>query len=295
MFEETLQSEESCLDEFDEFDDDDELRPLYDEEADDDDAEDDEPILRLIEYRCSPVCRFSPTVRMLIERHLRQINELLNVLGGALSNLVHVNAEYPPYVFTSRKDRIYYGRYLMAPGELEAVYEELRAENERLHADLLGATGEAPRAEFMRVEHRLRDYRILVALAGCHHDNVFYWWDTTLIRLQQNDLLRQFYRARDAMRARDPEERKAARARDAKRRKTRHRKEYLAQFEARPEVRAKRAERKRAARAAARVGEGGQGRAAAPQSHTCAAIANPKSADVGRAEDDPREDSAHAA
>lgn len=278
MFEETLQSEEHCLwfdddntdDELD--DDDDDRGPLFDDCEDDDGGDDDDagPGPKLIDYRCSPVCRLSPTVRTLIHRHSEQINELLNVLGGALSNCVYVHAPYPPYRFTSRTERIYHARHLTASGELEVVRDELRAERDRLEADLLSVTGDSPRAEFRRIEHHLRDYRILVALAGCHHEYVFHWWDTTLIRLQQSESLRQYYRARDAMRAGDPEERRAARARDAKRRKTRGRQEYLTEFEARPEVRAKRAERKRAARAAARGRKNTQGGAAAATSRTAA-------------------------
>lgn len=258
MFDETLQSEaDHCL-WFDDCDDDDETCDDevddYEDEADDEDEDDADcdPAPKFIEYRFSPVCRFSPTVRMLAERCSEQIDELLNLFGGALSESVRVHASYPPFHFTSRRDRIYYGRLLTGPGELEAVEDEIRAERPRLWKELGDLTGDSPRAEFQRAEHHLRDYRILVALVGCHASYVFHWWDTALILLQRSEILRQFYRARDAMRSRNPEERKAARARDTKRRKTRNRREYLAKFEARPDVRAKRAERKRAARAAAR-------------------------------------------
>lgn len=252
MFEETLQSEaEQCL-WFDDCDDDDQ-EPLFDEEEDDgEDEHDDEPLPKFIQYRRSPACRFSPTVRMLVERYSEQISELLNVFGGALSNCVHVHAPYPPFHFTSRKDRIYYARLLTGPGEIEAVEDEIRSERPRLWEELGSLTRDSTRAEFQRAEHHLRDYRILLALVGCHASYVFDWWETALVVLQRSEMLRRFYRARDGMRSRDPDERKAARARDAKRRKTRNRREYLAKFEARPEVRAKRAERKRAARAAAR-------------------------------------------
>lgn len=255
MFDETIQSEESCL-WSDDIEDDDETRDDdddgYEDEQEDEDEEDYDPVPRFIEYRFSPVCRLSPTVRMLAERYSEQINELLNIFGGALSESVRVHASYPPFHFTSRRDRIFYGRLLTGPGELEAVEEEVRAERPRLWEELGDLTGDSPRAEFQHAEHHLRDYRILVALVGCHASYVYHWWDTALILFQRSEILRQFYRARDAMRSRDPEERKAARARDAKRRKTRNRREYLAKFEARPDVRAKRAERKRAARAAAR-------------------------------------------
>lgn len=254
MFDETIQSEESCL-WSDDIEDDDETcddEDGYDDDQEDEDEEEYDPVPRFIEYRFSPACRLSSTVRMLAERYSEQINELLNIFGGALSESVRVHASYPPFHFTSRRDRIFYGRLLTSPGELEAVEEEVRAERPRLWEELGDLTGDSPRADFQRAEHHLRDYRILVALVGCHASYVFHWWDTALIFFQRSEILRQFYRARDAMRSRDPKERNAARARDAKRRKTRNRREYLAKFEARPDVRAKRAERKRAARAAAR-------------------------------------------
>lgn len=260
MFDETLQSEaEHCL-WFDDFNDDDE-EPLFDEEENDEEQDDDQeeeddegqPAPRLIQFRCSPVCRFSPIIRMLVRRYSDQINELLNVWGGALVDSQYVCAPYPSFRrFRSRRERIFYAGCLSAEGELEAVVDELRREHARLRADMLAVTGDSPRMDFHRVEHHLRDYRILVALAGCHREHVFHWWESTLGRLRQSDMVLQFYRARDAMRSRDPRERKAAKGRDAKRRKTKHRQEYLAEFEARPEVRAQRAEKKRAARAAAR-------------------------------------------
>lgn len=261
MFDETLQSDaDHCLwfDDVD-VDADDDQKPLFDEEDDDDDADDEkeddesQPVPRLIDYRCSPACRFSPTVRVLIHRYSEQINELLNIWGGALTDSQYVYAAAPSFRrFSSRRERIFYAGCLTAEGEIEAVGDELRREYARLCADMLAVTGDSPRREFQRVEHRLRDYRILVALAGCHREYVFHWWETTLGRLRRSDMVLQFYRVRDAMRSRDPREREATRARDAKRRKSKRRKEYLAEFEARPEVRAKRAERKRAARAAAR-------------------------------------------
>jgi hypothetical protein len=258
MFDETLQSEaDHCL-WFEDCDDDDQ-QPLFDEEDEDEDADDGEeddegqPAPGLIKYRCSPVCRLSPTVRMLVRRYSDQINELLNIWGGALIDSQYVHAAYPSFRrFSSRRERIFYAGCLTAEGEIEVVGDELRREYARLCANMLAVTGDSPRKTFQRVEHHLRDYRILVALAGCHREYVFHWWETTLGRLRRSDMVLQFYRARDAMRSRDPEERKAARARDAKRRKTKSRKEYLAEYEARPEVRAKRAERKRAVRAAAR-------------------------------------------
>lgn len=260
MFDEILQSEgEQCLwfdDDTDEETDDDDHEPLFDDCDDDDDGEEDEdagPSPKLIDYRCSPVCRFSPTIRMLIQRYSDQINELLNIWGGALADTQYVYAAAPSFRrFSSRRERIFYAGCLTGRGEIEAVGDELRAEYVRLRADLLAVNGDTPRAEFQRVEHHLRDYRLLVALAGCHHQHVFHWWESTLGQLRRSEMLRHFYGARDAMRSRHPWERKAATARDAKRRKSKSRKEYLAEYEARPEVRAKRAERKRAARAAER-------------------------------------------
>ncbi len=280
MFEETLQSAaEQCL-WFDDFDDDDQ-EPLFDEEEDDDDGDDEdaEPRPKLIEYRCSPVCRLSPTVRMLVHRHPDQINELLNIWSGALADSQYVYAASPHFRrFSSRKERIFYAGCLTGCGEIEVVGDELRREYVRLRADMLAVTGDSPRAEFQRVEHHLRDYRILVALAGCHHQHVFHWWESTLGQLRRSEMLRHFYGARDAMRLRHPWERKAAKARDAKRRKTKSRKEYLAEYEARPEVRAKRAERKRAARAAEREQKVAREQAAhGPPSSRIAACPSPGS------------------
>ncbi len=265
MFDGTLHSEEHCL-WFDDLVDGDDDVPLFDDCEDDDDDDEKEGAElgpRLIEYQCSPVCRFSPTVRMLVCRYSDEINELLNIHGGALIDRQYVHAPFPSFrQFSSRKERILYAGCLTGRAELEAVGDELRREYVRLRADLLAVTGNAARAEFQRVEHHLRDYRILVALAGCHHEYVFHWWESTLGWLRRTEMVRYFYQARDAMRSRDPRERKAAKARDAKRRKSKHRREYLAEFEAKPEVRAKRAESKRAARAAARALKVGQEQAA---------------------------------
>ena len=105
MFDETLQSEDSCL-WFDESDEDDSESLYEDDDEEDGDDEDDERRPKSIRYRCSPVCRFSPTVRMLAERYAEQINELLNLFSGALIESVYLRAPYPPYCFTSRRERL---------------------------------------------------------------------------------------------------------------------------------------------------------------------------------------------
>lgn len=262
MFEETLQSEECS---WFEDEDNDEDYDLFDEEdeADDEDEDEDEDdrddrAPPFIEYRCSPGCRFSPTVRGLVERHLKEARVLLNVRSGAL-------------VVPDLDDRLWRASYLSAAGQLATLLAAWTEHRGDVVGAMLAVTPKTPRPVFARVEHDVRDLYILTATIGLNPRSIHQWgtdWSTQ-IWLFERELVAapnsltgsrwetsahrsHFYACRDRMRAADPEEREAYRARDAKRRKTRHRKEYLAEYGARPEVRAKRAASKRAARAAAR-------------------------------------------
>lgn len=264
MFEETLHSEECSW--FEDQHDDDEDYGLFDEEdeADEEDEDEDEDDLDdrarpFIEYRCSPGCRFSPTIRGVVERYLEEARVLLNVRSGAL-------------VVPDLDDRLWRASYLSAAGQLATLLTAWTEHRGDVVGAMLAVTPKTPRSVFARVEHDVRDLYILTATIGLNPRSIHRWgtdWATQLwlferelvaapdsltgSRWETSAHRSHFYACRDRMRAADPEEREAYRARDAKRRKTRHRKEYLAEYEARPEVRAKRAAQKRAARAAARA------------------------------------------
>lgn len=257
MFDETLQSDESCL-WFD--DEDDEGYDLFDDDGDDEDEDVDPDDLapRRIEYRCSPGCRFSPTVRSLVERHVEEAGVLLNVRCGAL-------------VVSDLDERIWRAGYFSASGELEALLTAWTEHRAYVVGAMLSVTPGTARRVFARLEHDVRDLYILAGAIGLNPRSLQRWgvdWSTQLGRFER-DLVtdsdsptgfrwetsrhrRHFYRCRDQMRSGDPAEREAYRARDARRRKTQHRKEYLRAYESRPDVRAKRAQQKRLARAAAR-------------------------------------------
>lgn len=260
MFEETLHSEECAW--FEDQDEHDEDYDLFDEEDEADDEDDDDVDDRappFIEYRCSPGCRFSPTIRGVVERYLEEARVLLNVRSGAL-------------VVPDLDDRLWRASYLSAAGQLATLLTAWTEHRGDVVGAMLAVTPKTPRSVFAHVEHDVRDLYILTATIGLNPRSIYRWgtdWSTQLalferelvaapdsltgLRWETSQHRKHFYACRDGMRAADPEEREAYRARDAKRRRTRHRKEYLAEYEARPDVRAKRAAQKRAARAAARA------------------------------------------
>lgn len=149
-----------------------------------------------------------------------------------------------------------------------AAWEEHRA---LVVAAMLAVTPETPKETFTRIEHDARDFEIVSVLVGLHPELVYEDWGQKQIwafkyELEETPESRtgsrwvtsahraHFYRCRDAMRSRDPEEREKARGRDQKYRRSKKgkakKKAYLAEYRATPEAKAKDAARKRTARAA---------------------------------------------
>lgn len=202
-----------------------------------------------IDYRPSPVCHFAPSVCNLLWDHVEIVLALLNGIKGAIPDNEFSSERTLEAAPPTRK------AYLMNLMRDEQEFQAVKAEVER-HEDWLSQIFErisstSPKEVFTYVAHQIRDYRLLLILAGLRREHVSLQVPHIAVRrFNKSEQLRAFYKVRDAMRRDDPEERKAALARDAKRRTTQTRKEYLAEFNQKPEVKKKDAERKRLARAA---------------------------------------------
>lgn len=208
-----------------------------------------------IEHRPSPVCAFPPAVRAVAERHRAEASDLLNVFTGAVDDECWVDAPFDPWFPSPRpvRQRIYEADLLSDPVEFNAVMAEWRAYHTGIPILIGEFTGAEPRAEFVRAEHHLRDFRFLTALAGLQRNLVHAcWYHSRLGQFARSPERKAFLKARDVMRRNDPLEREAARARDTKRRKTKKRSLYLADYRSNPEAKAKHAERERLRRASAK-------------------------------------------
>lgn len=215
--------------------------------------EEEEPRPRVIDFRPSPGSRLSPEVRPLVDRYLPLINACQNY---------HRGAEY----HHDLNERILRSRCLTAPGEFEVALAAWRAQHALVVTGMLAVTPETPRDAFIRTEHDVRDLEIVAVLVGLHPDLIHEDWGQRQIwhfkyelvaapdsptgsRWETSAHRKHFYGCRDAMRARDPDERARARERDRRYSRSKKGKETKAKYRATPEAKAKDAARKRAARA----------------------------------------------